>query len=453
MRLRWSIPLLLVMLAGCSGTTKSVRLHTGHGEPIVLTPRSNDAAPVELNEDDFVEAVEALARSVRPSTRPQETARRLFEVDSRSGTYLYLYEPRSRRAIPLGPGEHLESEQPETEVALTRAYLRWCERTNKPGDCLRLLGENPTVTGDGRYAMAMAMAQGVVWGEMMDAFKDMADPQAMMSAVLWTWTTYCILLAVPEPFSKGVAAVMTASLIAYVGIDTFWSLIVGFKRLVEEADRATTFDELREAGERYGKVMGRNAARAFAMLAMTAIGNSAAGLGAKVPNLPGAAQAAVQAEAQVGIRLSAVADVGSVAVSAESITISLAPGAVAMAARGTGGSASAKARPTGYRAWGSFSGFKKAMGPAGPGQEWHHIIEQTPGNVKRFGPQALHNTENVIPLDKRLHTDVSAFYSSVRRDITGSPLTVRQWLSTQSLEAQRDFGLLAIENIGKGLWR
>jgi hypothetical protein len=255
---RWSIPLLLMMLAGCSGTTKSVRLHTGHGEPIVLTPRSGDVAPVELDEDDFVEAVEALARSVRPSTRPQEMARRLFEVDSRSGTY--LYEPRSHRVIPLGPGEHLEGEQPATEVELTRAYLRWCERTSKPGDCLRLLVESPTVTGDGRYALAMALAQGAVLDEMMDAFKDMADPQAMLAAVLCTWTTYCILLAVPEPFSKGVAAVMTASLIAYVGVDTFWSLIVGFNRLQEEAERATTFDELREAGERYGKLMGRNAA-------------------------------------------------------------------------------------------------------------------------------------------------------------------------------------------------
>jgi hypothetical protein len=245
---------------------------------------------------------------------------------------------------------------------------------------------------------------------------------------------------------------MTASLIAYVGVDTFWSLIVGFKRLVEEAERATTFDELREAGERYGKDMGRNAARAFAMLATAAIGNTAAGLGAKVPKLPGAAQAAVQAEAQVGIRLAAVAEVGTVAVSAETVTIALAPGAVAMAARGTGGGTPAKARPTGYRAWGSFSGFKKALVPAGPGQQWHHIVEQTPGNVKRFGPQALHNSDNIIPLDKALHSDVSAFYSSIRRDITGSPLTVRQWLSTQSYEAQRDFGLLAIKNIGKGLW-
>nr|WP_225413031.1 hypothetical protein [Stigmatella hybrida] len=261
-----------------------------------------------------------------------------------------------------------------------------------------------------------------------------------------------ILLTVPEPFSKGLAAVMTSTLIAYVGIDTFWNLIVGFKRLVVAADRATTFDELRVEGERYGKVMGRNAARAFALLATAAIGNMAPGLAAKVPKLPGAAQAAVQAEAQVGIRLAAVGAVETVTVSAETITIALAPGAVAMAARGTGGGTSAKTRPTGYRAWGSFSGFKKALGPAGPGQEWHHIVEQTPGNMKHFGPHALHNTGNIIPLDKILHTDVSAFYSSIRRDITGSPLTVRQWLSTQSYEAQRDFGLLAIKNIGKGLW-
>jgi hypothetical protein len=93
------------------------------------------------------------------------------------------------------------------------------------------------------------------------------------------------------------------------------------------------------------------------------------------------------------------------------------------------------------------------MGPAGKNKEWHHIVEQTPGNVKRFGPQSLHNTENIIPLDKRLHTDVSALYSSIRHSITQSyTQTVRQWLSTQSYEAQREFGLLALENVRKGFW-
>ncbi|MDC0710016.1 hypothetical protein POL68_16190 [Stigmatella sp. ncwal1] len=449
MRPRWWIPLLLVLLTGCSSPQRAVRLDTGRGSPLLFTPRSS-AQPAELNEDDFEQAMEALTRAVRPSSRPQQAARLLFETEPRSGSY--LYNPRTRRVTPLGPSEHLESDPLATEVELTRTYLRWCERTNKPGDCLHLLMENPTVTGDGRYALAMALAQGAVLDEMMDAYKDMVDPQAMMSAVLWTWTTYMILLAVPEPFSKGVAAVMTATLIAYVGVDTFWSIIVGFKRLVEEAERATTFDELRKAGGRYGKVMGRNAARAFALLATAAIGNTATGLATKVPKFPGAAQAAVQAESQMGIRLATVGAVETVTVSAETVTIALAPGAVAMAAN-SGSSSAAKARPTGDRAWGSFSGFKKAMGSAGPGKEWHHLVEQTPSNVKQFGSHALHNTENIVSLDKGIHTRISSLYSSIQRDITGSAtLTVRQWLNTQSYKAQREFGLLAIEKVTKGFW-
>ncbi|AKF80568.1 hypothetical protein MFUL124B02_13740 [Myxococcus fulvus 124B02] len=445
----WSIPLLVVLLTGCGGATKSVRLRTGDGRTVIHPLRGGDSTPVVLDGDSFAEALGALTQHVPRPSRPQEMARRLFDMDSRSGSY--LYEARHHRVIPLGPGELLESEGVPAEDALTQAYLRWCSRTNTPGDCLHLLAEQSTVTGDGRYTLAMALAQGVVLDEMMDGFKNMADPRAMMTAALWTWTTYMILLAVPEPLSKGVAAVMTASLIAYVGFDTFWSLIVGFKQLVEEADQASTFDQLREAGERYGRVMGRNAARAFAMLATAAIGNTAAGLGAKVPLLPGAAQASMHAEAQLGIRLAAVGSVGSVAMSSEVVTIALAPGVVAMAAQGMEGGV--KARSTGYRAWGSFSGFKKAMGPAGENKEWHHIVEQTPGNVKRFGPQALHNTENIVPMDKGQHTRISALYSSNRYDITESfTKTVRQWLSAQSYEAQREFGLLAIEKVKRGVW-
>jgi hypothetical protein len=100
-----------------------------------------------------------------------------------------------------------------------------------------------------------------------------------------------------------------------------------------------TFSALRAAGERYSKLMGRNAAQAFAMLALAAIGNTAPGLAAKVPSLPGAMQAAVQAETQVGIRLAAVGEVETISVSAGTVTIALAPGAVAVAAGGTSGDA------------------------------------------------------------------------------------------------------------------
>ncbi len=93
------------------------------------------------------------------------------------------------------------------------------------------------------------------------------------------------------------------------------------------------------------------------------------------------------------------------------------------------------------------------MGSAGKGKQWHHIVEQTPGNMKRFGGEALHNTENVTALNKTLHTRVSAFYSSKSWKVTGSQnLTVREWIGTQSYEAQREFGLLAIENVRNGIW-
>jgi hypothetical protein len=333
MKLGWTA-VLLMLLAGCTTASRAARLDTGQADTLVFTPRSG-AEPVKLDRGEFKEAVAKRAWEVRLSTQPQHAARKLFEVEARSGSY--MYETRSRRVTPLGPDEHLEGAPPVEEVELTRGYLRWCERTGRPGDCLRLLTESPTVNGDGRFALALAFAKGAVLDEMLEAFKDMADPHSMVAAVLWTWTTYMVLISIPDvTVSKGLAAVMTATLISYVGVDTFWGLVLGFKRLMDEADRATTFNELRESGERYGKLMGRNAARAFAMLATVALGNTATGFAANVPKLLGAMQAAVQAETQVGLRLAAVGEVETVAVSAETVTIALAPGAVVMSAQGSG---------------------------------------------------------------------------------------------------------------------
>ena len=263
--------LLLALVTGCA-SGRVVRLETGRGPPLVFKPGSDEAEPVELERREFKEAVARLARERRPSANPPGAARRLFGVDARSGTY--LFNPRTHRVTPL-EGSAMEPDAPQAEVELTRAYLRWCERTGRTGDCLRLLVESPVVNGDGRFALALALAKGAVLDEMLEAFKDMADPHAMVAAVLWTWTTYMVLLSIPDvTVSKGLAAAMTATLISYVGVDTFWGLVVGFKRLMDEADRAATFNELREAGERYGKLMGRNAARAFAMLATVALGNT-----------------------------------------------------------------------------------------------------------------------------------------------------------------------------------
>ena len=106
----------------------------------------------------------------------------------------------------------------------------------------------------------------------------------------------------------------------------------------------------------------------------------------------------------------------------------------------------AKGASQGFR---SFSSFKRAMGPAGPGQAWHHIVEKTPGNLAKFGNQTIHNTGNLMKLPHgagSIHARVSGYYSSIQ-PFTGGQ-TVRQWLSTQSYQSQYNFGIKTLKQFG-----
>ncbi len=101
----------------------------------------------------------------------------------------------------------------------------------------------------------------------------------------------------------------------------------------------------------------------------------------------------------------------------------------------------------------TFSEFKKAVGTAGTGQAWHHIVGQTTSNLRRFGAQAIHNTGNLVRLPHgkgSIHQEISNFYSSVQPELTGaSDITVREWIGTQSFEEQQDFGIRVIRAFGE----
>ncbi len=100
----------------------------------------------------------------------------------------------------------------------------------------------------------------------------------------------------------------------------------------------------------------------------------------------------------------------------------------------------------------TFSEFKKAMGAAGTGQAWHHIVGQTTSNLQRFGARSIHNTGNLVRLPHgkgSIHQEISNFYSSVQPDLTkSSDITVREWIGTQSFEEQQDFGIRVIRAFG-----
>ncbi|MDY7232538.1 AHH domain-containing protein [Hyalangium rubrum] len=328
--------LLLALFTTCS-TTPEVRLEAGQGPPLIHIPRTGESNPVELGKEEFTQAIAKEVRRMRPSFNPEKAAREQFEVSPRSGWYRYT---QREGVVPLD-APPLASEWAEVAARVTQEYLQFCEALGKPGDCRKALMTHPVLTGDGRYALAMSFAIEEVVPEMMQAFKDLADPEAIKATLYWTMAIYAAMWLAPEPvFSKGLATVVTASFVCYIGVDTFWTLIQGFRRMVEELDHATTFAAIRDAGSKYGKVMGKNAARAFALLLTAAIGQTAASFSAKVPTLPGSAQASAAGAARVGVRLTEVAQVEAVTVTADAVTIALAPNAVAATAQSMSGAAS-----------------------------------------------------------------------------------------------------------------
>ncbi|SET31940.1 restriction endonuclease fold toxin 5 domain-containing protein [Stigmatella erecta] len=234
------------------------------------------------------------------------------------------------------------------DAELKRRYLLWCEHTWGSGDCLRVLVDKSFLDGDAKYALAMAIAHSKVLGSMTEELSRMVNPQAVVATVVGGLTLYAILLTLPEPVSKGIAALMTVGAMAYMGWDTVWRLMDGWLVLMKEVDQATTFDGISASGEKFGATMGEKAARAFVMLGMVALGSTTSGLAAKLPKLPEAGQAAAVAKAQLNIHFTAPAlsQVESVALAAEGVTIALSSNAVAMTAHDlSGGKAGVQAAP------------------------------------------------------------------------------------------------------------
>ena len=320
--------LVASLLSGCSAT-RVVRLDTGEGTPIVHRPRM-ETPPVELGSAEFKDTIRELARTTPVSGSLQENSLRSFEnaLSPRAP-----YQGRAR--LGLISVEHpqrgrlLVADEPAENTKLESDYGRWCQRRGPSRDCLNLLTERHTLDEEGKRTLAFRIALDSVWDETEEALKGMTDRDAMMVMLVSTGAIYFGLWLLPEPLSKGIAAVITVGLISYLGWDTVWSLIQGWRVLDSEVRAATHFHAISDAGERYGKVMGRNAARVFVMLAAAALGSTAQSLAGKLPTLPGSAQASMVGAEQAGLRLASAGQVVSVAVAPGGVvTVGLAPGAV-----------------------------------------------------------------------------------------------------------------------------
>lgn len=293
-----------------------VRLETEEGAPRTFTPPRR--MPVEVTQAQFETT---LARLVDRLDLPPPSRHRLALISwGREG-------------------------QEDERTAMTRGYHGWCERRRTPGDCLSLLGGGLYLGPEARRTLALSISLGSVWEGAVGVWKGMVDPVALQSMVMSAMAGYLAMLVLPNPVTQAAAISFTCFMVAYLGVDTVWSLLEGWVRLERETSQARTFAEVREAGERFGRIMGAQTGRLLVMLATMALGSTMNQMMGP-PGLPGYTQAAVNAELQMGLRLSAVGQVRQVAVGQASFTLTLAPGALAMASQGTNGGGENKGSPS-----------------------------------------------------------------------------------------------------------
>ena len=66
----------------------------------------------------------------------------------------------------------------------------------------------------------------------------------------------------------------------------------------------------------------------------------------------------------------------------------------------------------GYNA---FQELKEAIGSAGNGKYWHHIVEQSQIGKSGFISQQINNTSNIIAIDSAVHAKISGYYNKNKK--------------------------------------
>jgi A nuclease family of the HNH/ENDO VII superfamily with conserved AHH len=276
--------ILMVLLSlSCSGPLEEMGGIQTDLEPFTPAPPTTVSVrsvpgeyPVEITRAQLRDTLRFLAPQLnRLVVDPTLSERRLL-MDETSALM-----PQSASHLRLLQASAERTDELDREIL--RQYSKHCEDLHSSVDCLGVLDGRSILTGKARYKIACHFALAAVWDGIRGELQDMADLERVERAVVSGVVVYLALVSIPEPISKVLAAALTAAMVAWLGLDTLEKIIGGWVDMVTAANRALTFDELRAAGEEYGRRIGEQTLRIVVMLVASAI--SEKGL-ANLPKVP-----------------------------------------------------------------------------------------------------------------------------------------------------------------------
>jgi hypothetical protein len=385
---------LVSILAASCGTVRENR--QPDVEERVFLPRTPRAvvSPV-LEELELRRAIEELLPSV--NVEAARTELRQMVADPR----FHGRQPGELRVVLASWGSG-----PAALEQIGREYRAWCAAVHRV-NCR----EGP-LTDSSIYEIAFDFAMGSQWDGFVREVKSTIDPSTIRIVLLTGLVIFMATIAIPELVSKIPAAAATVILTAYLGAQAVCDLIFGWIQMVRELDAATTFDDVRAAGQRYGRLVGAQTARILILLATAAIAEG--GLVARLMKLPRAAQASAALAAETG-------GVGLEAVGAVKEVRAL-PGGVAIAVEGAANGAAGLAMAANGPAPGASGASTSKPRAAGAGAPQQQLTVTFGRNAEQI-EHAFRHTDQLGLSRTEVQEAIRTHLSSVADKIpSGSPL-------------------------------
>ncbi|HEX5750903.1 MAG TPA: hypothetical protein VFZ09_32055 [Archangium sp.] len=378
--------LLLALCIACA-TPRVVRLETGEGAPLEYKPRTVNAS-MRVDEIDFEEALTRLVLETPLTLLPSQPGRLV------RASY---------------PGNNADE---RSEHLLRKSFGGVCKAGQRGEQCLSRLHDVKSLGEWDKLGVALGLSLEPMRQSIARAVEDTLAPHLFYTVIATGLVTWVALAANPEPVFTKAAALVSAMMLVYLGVETFLDVMKASRELKRATDRATTVEELEDASQRFGRAVGPGIARVLILSVTVAVSHGmtggAAWLASRLSMLPHFPEVAALGASQVGIRLARAGQISEVAVVEGNLVITLASTAVAMMAGsgdapGDAGRTDTTVASTNYR---------ETFFEAHPGLRGkvlvHHSIEQQvlkkyPG---LFTEAEIHSLKNLRGVPKSINPDL-----------------------------------------------
>jgi hypothetical protein len=270
--------LLLPALLNACANPLMVHLDTGQGAPLEHRPPTSNKS-VQVDAEAFEESLSQLVRNT----------------------------PLTLRSPPQG--WLVRASYPSNDAntrwqrLMGKSFGGICEPGLRRDSCLSLLDDVMGLSQWDKLGVALGLSFDPLRQSIAKAVEDTLAPQLFYTVIATGLVTWAVLAANPELVFTKAAAIVSAILLIYLGVETFLEVVDASRELKRVTDKATTPGELVQAAQRFADRIGPKVARVFVLAVTVVVSHGMTGgaalLASRLSMLPSFSEAAAVGASQI----------------------------------------------------------------------------------------------------------------------------------------------------------